>query len=110
MATETTAPPLASRRQLALEALAELADGGLAERLRQEEAACVLRTLRRALEMTGRPLPPLPPALAGWDSDVTTAREHVETLPPAEVDRLLAEGPRWAAALLRAVPDRRRAA
>jgi len=39
-----------------------------------------------------------------------TAREHAEALRPAELDRLLVEGPRWAAALLRGESELRRAA
>lgn len=109
MAIETCDLPPAARRRLTMEALAELAEGSLGERLRLEEAARVLRTARRALDITGTALPP-PPSMAGWDSRVTTAREYVETLRPTEIDRLLAEGPRWAAALLRTAAHLRHAA
>lgn len=91
----------AARRRVTMDALYELAEGEMAERLRQETAAQFLRTARRAIEATEAHLPP-PAAVANWDSSVTTAREHVEGLTPVQLDRLLEEAPRWAAALLRA--------
>ncbi|WP_141563176.1 hypothetical protein [Teichococcus rhizosphaerae] len=97
------------RRRVTMDTLAELAEGTLAERMRLEAAARVLRTARRAMDVTGRAMA-LPPALRNWNPLLVTAREHVETLTPREVDALLAEGARWAAALLRAEPDLRRAA
>lgn len=109
MAVETLDTLLAARRRVTRDALVELAEGGLAERLRLEAAARVLGTARRALELTGGNAP-LPPAMRGWDHTATTAREHAETLTPRQIDALLAEGPRWAAALLRAEPALRRAA
>lgn len=109
MAVEKMEAPLAARRRITMDALAELAEGGLAERLRLDAAARVLRTARRAADMTGRAMA-LPPAILGWDPMATTAREHVETLTPSQVDALLAEGARWAAALLQAQPELRRAA
>lgn len=109
MAVETMEMPLAVRRRATMDALAELAEGGLAERMRLDAAARVLRTARRAIDMTGRVMA-LPPAMQGWDPAATTAREHAETLTPRQIDALLAEGPRWAAALLRAEPELRRAA
>ncbi len=109
MAVEKMELPPAARRRVTLDALNELAEGRLAERLRLEQAARVLCTARRALELTGGALPPLP-ALQGWDHEATTAREHVETLTPRQIDQLLAEGPRWAAELLRRQPALRLAA
>ncbi|MDQ1080660.1 hypothetical protein [Pseudoroseomonas cervicalis] len=109
MAVEKMDLPPATRRRLTLNALNELAEGRLAERLRLEEAARLLCTARRALELTGGAVPPLP-ALQGWDRAATTAREHVETLTPQQIDQLLAEGPDWAAELLRRQPALRLAA
>ncbi|MDJ0387878.1 hypothetical protein QMO56_07110 [Roseomonas sp. E05] len=109
MATKTMELPPAMRRQAMVNALAELAQGGLAEEMRLEAAARLLRTAYKALEIMGAVLP-LPAGMAGWDPRAVTAREHAEALRPAELDRLLAEGPRWAAALLRAEPELRRAA
>ncbi|MCQ4162831.1 hypothetical protein NON00_23285 [Roseomonas sp. GC11] len=109
MAIEKMDLPPAARRRLTMDALAELARGDLAERLRLEAAARVLCTVHRAVEVAGAAVP-LPAALAGWQRGVTTAREHVETLMPAQIDALLAEGSRWAAALLEARPALRMAA
>ncbi|MXP64600.1 hypothetical protein E0493_14705 [Roseomonas sp. M0104] len=109
MATTSMRLPPAARRQAVMKALAQLAQGQLAEEVRLEAAARLLRTARGALEMVDMVLP-VPAGMAGWDPRAITAREHVEGLPPAELDRLLAEGPRWAAALLRAEPELRRAA
>ncbi|HWL83939.1 MAG TPA: hypothetical protein VNR89_23535 [Roseomonas sp.] len=109
MATKTRDLPPAARRQAVMNALTELAQGELAEEVRLEVAARLLRTACGAMEVMDAALP-LPAGMAGWDPWAVTAREHVEMLRPAELDRLLAEGPRWAAALLRAEPELRRAA
>jgi hypothetical protein len=109
MAVETMELPPGQRRRVTMDALAELAQGGLSERLRLEAAARVLGTARHALEMAEGGLP-MPEAMAGWDSSVVTAREHVETLSPRQIDRLVEEGPRWAAAVLRSQPALRWAA
>jgi hypothetical protein len=101
-------------RRLALDSLADMATGRLTERLRLNAAAHLLFNLRRALDLaeagalTGPAL--LPPLLAGWDRAATTAREYVESLAPAQLDRLLADVPRWAAAMLRLQDSTRRAA
>jgi hypothetical protein len=99
-------------------AVAELAGGGLAERMRQDAAARVLLTARRLLAVAPREAASGPHAPAvlhlarGWDPVATTAAEHVEALPPAELDAFLAAAPRWAAAVREATADgaRRRAA
>lgn len=109
MAVEKMELPPVARRRVTLDALAELAQGGLPERLRLEAAARVLGTARRALELADGQVP-LPEGMAGWDHVATTAREHVETLTPRQVDRLVAEGPRWAVAVLRSQPALRWAA
>lgn len=88
-----------------LDALAAMADGRLAESLRLDTAARMLTTTRRALELSqagdlaGPAL--LPPLLAGWERGAMTAREYAESLPPAQLDRLVLDGARWASAMLR---------
>lgn len=109
MAIKTMELPPAARRAAITKALAALAQGDLAEEARLEAAARLLRTARRVLDLAQAALP-LPAGMTGWDSRAVTAREYAEALPPAELDGLLAEGPRWAAALLRAEPELRRAA
>jgi hypothetical protein len=114
MALETFALPPAARRRATLDALAGLAQGDLAERIRLEAAARILATTRRVAEMTAEgSLPagiPAPALALGWEPALTTAWEHAETLTPAEIDRLLAEAPAWAEALLLAGPAQRHAA
>ncbi|MDB5369627.1 MAG: hypothetical protein JWP20_1185 [Roseomonas sp.] len=113
MALETITLPPAARRRMTFDILNGLAQGGLAERLRLDGAARILGTIRRVAEMTasgelqrGAIVPG--PALA-WDPAAITAREYAEAMTPAELDRLLAEAPAWAAAVL-AAPEQRRAA
>ena len=93
---------LQADRGRVLAALAELAGGGLAERMRLDAASRILVTARRMLEVSPRE------AAAGsdavivldvardWDPAVTTAAEHVEALAPVELDLFLAAAPRWA--------------
>ena len=109
MAVEKMELPPGLRRRVTMDALTELAQGGLAERLRLEAAARVLGTARHALEMAEGELP-VPEAMVGWQRGVVTAREHVETLTPRQIDQLIEEGPRWAAAVLRSQPALRWAA
>ncbi|KAA2212433.1 hypothetical protein [Teichococcus oryzae] len=109
MATEITALPTAARLRMAREALAEMARGELSERLRLELAAQILRTARRARQLTAASAA-LPAVMAGWDATAVTAREYAEDLSPAALDALLAEGPRWAATMLRQEPELRHAA
>ncbi|WP_372620765.1 hypothetical protein [Falsiroseomonas sp.] len=86
-------------------AVAELADGGLAERMRLDAAARVLVTARRAAALAPHEASPgsataiVLRVARGWDPAVTTAAEHVEALAPAELDSFLAAAPRWAASV-----------
>uniref|UniRef100_UPI0022EB1E6D hypothetical protein n=1 Tax=Falsiroseomonas oryzae TaxID=2766473 RepID=UPI0022EB1E6D len=90
-------------RGRAMAAVAEFADGGLAERMRLDAATRVLVTARRLLSVAPREA--ASGAAAGvvmrvarsWDPAATTAAEHVEALPLAELDAFLAAAPRWAA-------------
>ncbi|MFC3124856.1 hypothetical protein ACFOD4_07280 [Pseudoroseomonas globiformis] len=109
MLNKITALPRAAQIQVTRNALAEIASGGVAERARHRAAAEILRTAQRTLAMAEVPAA-LPPVMAGWDAHAETALEYAETLPPAALDQLLAEGPRWAAALLRGAPELLRAA
>jgi hypothetical protein len=114
MALETLTLPAAARRRLTLDALNVLAQGDLAERLRLEAAARILGTPRRgavgvaAGERASHA--DLPEAARAWDPAVTTAREFAEAMTPAAIDSLLAEAPLWAAGLLDASTEQRRAA
>lgn len=107
-----------SRTQTAILArtLAELAEGGLAERIRLEQAARVIVTARRAADLAAAGAIRLPsvadPAVQAvteiarhWDAAAVTAFEYAETLPEAALDRLLRAAPAWAAAFSSA-PDR----
>jgi hypothetical protein len=86
-------------------AVAELADGGLAERMRLDAAARVLVTARRLLALSPREVASGPASSVvmsiarGWDPAATTAAEHVEALSPSELDAFLAAAPRWAASV-----------
>jgi hypothetical protein len=87
-------------------AIAEIAEGDLAERIRIETAARIVATARRAAVQA-----PLSAALQSdpavqavteiarhWDAGAVTALEYAETLPAAALERLLRAAPRWAAA------------
>jgi hypothetical protein len=99
-----------------LAAVVELAEGGLAERMRLDAGARVLVTARRMLAIAPRE------AAAGqaaevvlrvaraWDPAATTAAEHVEALVPGELDAFLAASQRWAASVRDATQPMRRAA
>lgn len=106
-----------AERGRVLAAVAELADGGLAERMRLDAAARVLVMARRLLTLTPREAAQGPASglvlrvARGWDPAATTAAEHVEGLAPSELDAFLAAAPRWAAAVRDAsLRDERRAA
>ncbi|MFZ6761897.1 hypothetical protein [Pseudoroseomonas sp. WGS1072] len=105
MAVEMMELPPAGRRRVMMDALGEIARGELIERLRLDAAARILDTARRARALGGQNMP-LPEALAGWDAEAVTAREHAESLSPVRLDGLLREAPRWAAALLRGTAAR----
>jgi hypothetical protein len=98
-----------------LAAVAELAEGGLGERMRLDAAARILIMARRTLGMAPRgvvgPQASIVLRIArAWDPAVTTAAEHAEGLAPAELDAFLAAAPRWAAAVSAAAGETRRAA
>lgn len=89
--------------------LAEMAEGGLAARMRLEQAARVIASARRAADLAAAGALRLPgtaePAVQAvteiarhWDEAAVTAFEYVETLPEAVVERLLRAAPAWAAA------------
>lgn len=86
-------------------AVAELAGGGLHERMRLDAAVRVLVTARRMLAVAPREAAAGPAASVvlrvarAWDPAATTAAEHVEALAPAELDAFLAAAPRWAASV-----------
>ncbi|MBO1076009.1 hypothetical protein [Roseomonas marmotae] len=113
MALETLALPPAVRRRMTLDALAGLAQGGLAERLRLEAAARTLCTIHHVRQMVAEGALPggldVPAPARDWDPSLTTAREHAEMMTPAQIDRLLAEAPAWAEAILLARPAQRAA-
>jgi hypothetical protein len=87
-----------------MRAMAELAEGGLGERMRLDAGVRLLVTARR-FDATALPRNTTPsPAEAvvtgvtrGWDPMATTAAEYIETLPVRELDAFLAAGPIWAA-------------
>lgn len=110
MALETFALPPAARRRMTLDALTDLAQGDLTDRLRIEAVVRILSTLRRVAEMVeGGVLPggvEAPAVVRDWNPRLTTAREHAETMTPAQIDHLLAEAPAWAEAVLLARPAR----
>ncbi len=87
----------------AVQAAAELADGGLAERMRVDAGVRLLVTARRlasALPRAARPSAAEAVVMRvarGWDTSATTAAEYVETLPVADLDAFLTAGPAWAA-------------
>lgn len=109
---------ISTRRQAATLArtLADLAEGGLADRIRLEQAARVIVAARRAATLAEAGALALPsvadPAVQAvteiarhWDATAVTALEYAETLPQAALERLLRAAPRWAAAFA-AAPDR----
>lgn len=96
-------------------ALADLAEGGLADRIRLEQAARVIVTARRAARLADAGALALPsvndPAVQAvteiarhWDDASVTALEYAETLPAAALERLLRAAPAWAAAFGAASP------
>ena len=99
--------------QATLDALEDIAGGGLAERARIDSAARILVLARRAAELAARGLlsrseTPVDRIAGAWDPSVMTASEYAELLTPAERDRLIAAAPGWAASQL-AVETRRAA-
>jgi hypothetical protein len=87
-------------------AIAEIAEGDLAERIRIETAARIVATARRAaLQAPLSAATMVDPAVQAvteiarhWDAGAVTALEYAETLPAAALERLLRAAPRWAAA------------
>ena len=96
--------------------LADLAEGGLQDRIHLEQAARVILAARRAARLAeagtlAQPSAADPAAQAvteiarHWDETTLTALEYADTLPVAALDRLLRAAPAWAAAFT-AAPDR----
>jgi hypothetical protein len=100
--TLTKSNPRAERARV-LSTIADLAEDGLAERMRLEAAARAVVAARRwrgfaAKGAAGGPLAAKLLRIAdAWDASATTAVEHVEGLRPAELDGLLAAARHWAA-------------
>lgn len=98
--------------------LDEIAQGGLAARIRLELAARVVVAARRAAELAAAGTLRLPsatdPAVQAvseiarhWDPAAVTAFEYAETLPVVALERLLRAAPAWAAAFADpTTPDR----
>jgi hypothetical protein len=86
-----------------VEAVAELADGGLEERMRIDAGVRLLVSARRlssALPRTAMPSRAeavIARVMRGWDPAAITAAEYLEALPVAELDAFIAAGPVWAA-------------
>jgi hypothetical protein len=89
-------------RDAALDALAEIANDNLAERLRHEAAARILVAARRIRARLGagqRGEHLVDSLAAGWDPRSVTALEYAEGLPVRVLDGLLGAAPRWARAM-----------
>ena len=100
-ASSTRRAPL----QATLDALEDMAAGGLAERARIESVAHILVLARRAAALSPRGLSARGDSLvdrtaARWEPSAMTAIEFAELLTPAERDRLIAAAPAWAASHL----------
>ena len=97
-------------------AVAEMADGGLSERMRLDAAARVLVAARRMLDLapreaaTGTAAAAVLQVARGWDPALTTAAEQADALSPAALDAFLAAAPRWAASIRDLARDMPRAA
>lgn len=88
-----------------LDALEDMASGGLAEYARIESVARILVLARRAAELSARGQLSRADSLvdrtaARWEPSAMTAAEFAELLTPAERDQLIAAAPAWAAAQL----------
>ncbi|WP_424134478.1 hypothetical protein [Roseomonas chloroacetimidivorans] len=96
-----------SKRDPALEVLAEIANDNLAERLRHRAAARILVAARHVGAMIaerGNAHQPVSEHLvdylaAEWDPRTVTALEYAEMLPVRVLDGLLGAAPRWARAM-----------
>jgi hypothetical protein len=103
MSRTSTKSKSGSERARVLSTIADLAEDGLAERMRLEAAARAVVAARRwrGFAAKGTPSGPLAAKLLriadSWDASVTTAVEHVEGLRPSEVDGLIAAARHWAA-------------
>jgi hypothetical protein len=89
--------------------LAEIAEGGLSDRIRLEQAARVIVAARRAARLAQDGAIAMPsvadPAVQAvteiarhWDDAAVTAVEYADSLPVAALERLLRAAPAWAAA------------
>ncbi len=97
--------------------LLDLAEGGLPDRIRLEQAARIIVTARRAAMLAGAGSLNLPAAASPavqavseiarhWDATTLTALEYAEGLPEAALERLLRAAPAWAAAFQALTPHR----
>lgn len=91
--------------QATLDALEDMASGGLAERVRIESVARILVLARRAADLAARGLLSrldsfVDRTAARWEPAAMTAIEFAELLTPSERDRLIAAAASWAAAQL----------
>lgn len=97
-------------------AVAEMADGGLSERMRLDAAARVLVAARRLLDIapreaaTGTAAGAVLQVVRSWDPALTTAAEQAEAMSPAALDAFLAAVPCWAASIRDLVQGMPRAA
>lgn len=99
-------------RASAMEALAELASGRFAERMRLDAASRVLVVVKRVLTLRAAglmaaPVPRQPQRRAvieierivgGWNPAAITAAEFVNDMPPRDVKLLVELAPLWAGA------------
>jgi hypothetical protein len=92
-------------RQRLMAVLGEFAAGDLADRMRLDAAVRVLVTARRLLgvapleAMAGPGAAVILGVVQGWDPLATTAAEHLDMLPAAQLDAFLAAAPGWATAV-----------
>jgi hypothetical protein len=97
-------------------AVADLAGPGFAERMRLDAATRVLVTARRLMRVapgaaaSGSASAAVLCVAHAWDPAATTAAEHVESLPPVQLDAFLAAAPAWATSVRNRTQDETRRA
>ena len=108
------APQGVTTRSTALQALAELASGRFAERMRLDAAARLLVLVKRVLVLRAAGLlPEVPPRpadrravveveriITGWNPNAITAAEFVADMPLRDVQLLVELAPAWAGAAI----------